>query len=312
MAESASTTESFGARRRTARQFVLDWMLLVVLVAVYELLRDVVPLIGAPRHYLGWIDIDVFGGHLPSLWLQANFYRGSIDWEDTAATSVYFAYYVVPLLVGLLWWFKKRNGYFRYAAALLTLCGMAFMTYIVMPTVPPWLAYPQTIHEITDATIRGWNLPAQVVAVYLDHDYNLFAAFPSLHAALPVILMYYGWLRSRVLGIGMALYAAMVWVSIVFLGEHYVVDIVGGVVYALIAITGVETFARRGLGRRPRGDGSRPDGVDAAGPVLRGGVEFRSQAGPWCPRPGRPAATAGSGPAGRGWSARFAWFRQSW
>lgn len=227
-----------------ARLFVVDWSPLVVLVAIYEALRDLIPLIGAPRRYLGWIDSDLFGGQLPSAWLQARFHQPrSVDWEDAAATAIYFVYYLVPVIVGLLWWFRSRSGYHRYAAALVVLCGLAFATYVAMPTVPPWLAQPQSIDEITDTTIAGLNLPAQLVAMYVGHDYNLYAAFPSLHAAFPVVLAYYGWLRSQAVGVAMAAYAGLVWISIVFLGEHYLVDIAGAIVYAAVAITGVEAAA---------------------------------------------------------------------
>lgn len=233
------------ARARSVPLFVLDWAPLLVLVATYELLRDLVPLIGAPHYYLGWLDIDLFGGWLPSVWLQTNLdHAPSIDWEDSVATAAYLAYYIAPVLVGLLWWFKKRGSYHRFAASLLVLCALAFLTYIVMPTVPPWLAYPQSVHEITDSTIRGWNLPAQLVSIYLDHDYNLYAAFPSLHAAFPVVLVFYGWKRSRLLGSAMMVYATVVWISIVFLGEHYVVDIAGGIAYAVAAILAVECAVR--------------------------------------------------------------------
>jgi hypothetical protein len=233
-----------------ARLFVLDWTPLVGLVVIYEALRDLVPIIGAPRRYLGWVDSDLFGGQLPGAWLQARFHQPrSVDWEDAAATAIYFVYYLVPVIVGLLWWFRSRSGYHRYAAALVVLCGLAFATYVAMPTVPPWLAQPQSIDEITDMTIAGLNLPAQLVAMYVGHDYNLYAAFPSLHAAFPVVLAYYGWLRSRLVGVTLAAYAGLVWVSIVFLGEHYLVDIAGAVVYALVAIGVVEAAARVRLPR---------------------------------------------------------------
>ncbi len=239
-------------RRFRSELFLLDWLPLLTLIAAYEGLRDLVPLINAPHHDLGWVDSALFGGRIPSSWLQAHFYRPqSIDWEDSLATAAYFAYYLIPAFVGLVWWFKSRTEYHRFAAALLTLCALAFVTYVVLPTVPPWLAHPQSVEEITDATILRWNLPRQLVAMYLGHDYNLYAAFPSLHAAFPVVLSYYGWLRSRLLGLLMSGYAGLVWVSVVFLGEHYVVDIAGGIAYAVVAIVVVEFItSRRNLRRR--------------------------------------------------------------
>jgi len=238
-------------RKLKAEHLLLDWAPLLLLIAVYEGLRDLVPLIGASPHNLAWVDLDLFGGQLPTTWLQTRFYQARpLGWEDSVATTVYFLYYLVPLVVGLLWWLRSRTSYYRYAGALLTLCALAFITYVVMPTVPPWLAYPHSVHEITDATIAEWNLPSQLVSIYLHHDYDLDAAFPSLHAAFPVVLIYYGWMRSRPLGALMAVYASLVWLAIVFLGEHYVVDILGGIAYAIVAIVAVETVARRRIRRR--------------------------------------------------------------
>jgi len=257
----ASAVQALPWKRR-AEHLLVDWTPLVLLIACYEGLRDLVPLIGAPLHNLGWIDLDLFGGQLPTTWLQAHFYQsGPFDWEGSLATVVYFAYYLVPLVVGLLWWLRSRTSYYRYAGALLTLCAMAFVTYVVMPTIPPWLAYPHTVRQITDATVSEWNLPSQLVSLYLHHDYDLDAAFPSLHAAFPVVLIYYGWLRSRALGLSMAVYASLVWLSIVFLGEHYVVDILGGITYAAVAIAVAETVASRRLGRGASG----PDGGGTPG-----------------------------------------------
>jgi hypothetical protein len=64
---------------------------------------------------------------------------------------------------------------------------------------------------------------------------NDVAAFPSLHAAYPFLAFLFvrrvfpraGWL--------MLAYAVCVWFSIVYLGEHWVVDIIGGVAYSIAA-----------------------------------------------------------------------------
>lgn len=241
------------SRRRRIGLFLEDWAPLLALLVAYEGLRDVVPIVGAPHHDLGWIDRAFFAGQLPTIWLQTSFYQPEgLHWQDSFATWVYFAHYRAPLIVGLLWWFKNRAEYHRFAAALLTLCALAFLTYTIMPTIPPWLGDPRSIHEITQETVRKWDVPGQVFSMYTHRDYNLFAAFPSLHAAFPVVLIYYGWLRWRFLGAWLVVYASLVWMSIVYLGEHYFVDILGGVIYAIVAIVVVESIARRRVRSRAR------------------------------------------------------------
>jgi membrane-associated phospholipid phosphatase len=64
---------------------------------------------------------------------------------------------------------------------------------------------------------------------------NAVAAFPSLHAGYPFLSFLVlrrqfgraGWLALP--------YAAGVWWAIVFLGDHYVVDVIAGIAYAWAA-----------------------------------------------------------------------------
>jgi membrane-associated phospholipid phosphatase len=55
----------------------------------------------------------------------------------------------------------------------------------------------------------------------------------------------YAWQRYRLLAIGLALWSAAVVVSIVYLGEHYVVDALVSIIYVAAATIIVETFSRR-------------------------------------------------------------------
>jgi membrane-associated phospholipid phosphatase len=38
-------------------------------------------------------------------------------------------------------------------------------------------------------------------------------------------------------------YTACVWLSIVYLGEHYIIDIIGGVIFALAVFFGEDAFS---------------------------------------------------------------------
>ena len=84
-----------------------------------------------------------------------------------------------------------------------------------------------------------------VSPVYSHLNPNQYAAFPSLHAAFPALAAMYAWSRYRWLAIGLLIWSACVWVAIVYLGEHYFVDALAGLVYALVALVIVELVARR-------------------------------------------------------------------
>ena len=54
----------------------------------------------------------------------------------------------------------------------------------------------------------------------------------------------YAWTRYRALAIGLILWSLAVLLSIVYLGEHYVVDALDGYVYVAVAMAIVEVVAR--------------------------------------------------------------------
>jgi membrane-associated phospholipid phosphatase len=95
-----------------------------------------------------------------------------------------------------------------------------------------------------DAVLRS-GLPPALTWLYSHHDYNLYAAFPSLHAGFPVLAAAAAWRRNRVVGVVLSIWALVVWVTVVYLGEHYVADVVGGIIYAVIALGIVSLLVER-------------------------------------------------------------------
>lgn len=53
---------------------------------------------------------------------------------------VHASHFVVFLLFGLGLWFARRKAFGRFAAAMLLVMGMGTVGYLVVPTVPPWMA----------------------------------------------------------------------------------------------------------------------------------------------------------------------------
>jgi membrane-associated phospholipid phosphatase len=44
------------------------------------------------------------------------------------------------------------------------------------------------------------------------------------------------WRRNKRVGAALAIWAVLVWITVVYLGEHYVADVVGGVLYAAVSL----------------------------------------------------------------------------
>jgi membrane-associated phospholipid phosphatase len=245
--------------------FVVDWGPFLILFFAYEAMRGFAAKTGFAPHDLSGLERFVFGGSLPTLTLQNAFYDpGEIRPQDILATFFYFMHFPLPILVGFVFWLRSRDHYHRFIAALLLMAFLAFVTYLFWPSAPPWYQFQaghlppgqEEVHKILNETVaKLWGPNYFVSPLYTHLNPNQFAAFPSLHAAFPALAAVYAWSRFRWLAIGLVVWTACVLASIVYLGEHYVVDAIAGFVYVAAAAITVETFTHRRL-RRARPPGS--------------------------------------------------------
>jgi membrane-associated phospholipid phosphatase len=169
---------------------------------------------------------------------------------------VYLMHFAGTLTLAFLLWLKDRSLFLRFAAVLLVLSYMQFITAILLPVAPPRYAwvYGEDLHVVDIAKQVGYSVGFHTLSWTYQHmNANPVAAMPSLHAAYPIAAALVVSARWPRLALGLVAYGAVVWFSIVYLGHHYVVDALGGALYAVIAyvlVRGVLTWAS---GRRRRG-----------------------------------------------------------
>ena len=237
------------------RSFIVDWLPFLVLFLAYEEMRGFAAKTGFAPHDLSGLERLVFGGAIPTLVLQHAFYHpGVVSWQDVVAMFFYFMHFPLPIVVGFYFWVNSREHFRRFVAALLLMSFLAFATYLFYPSAPPWYQFPDQVVKINNQTVQAlWQGKYFVSEIYNSFNPNKFAAFPSLHAAFPTLAAAYAWSRYRALAIGLIAWSAAVMLSIVYLGEHYVVDALDGFIYVAVAMVIVELVAHR-LARR----GSKP------------------------------------------------------
>jgi len=235
------------------KTFLADWLPFLLLFFAYEAMRGFASKTGFAPHDLSGLERAVFGGTLPTLDLQHQFYDPSrIGWQDLAAMFFYFMHFPLPIVVGFIFWVRSREHYRRFIAALLLMCFIAFITYLFWPSAPPWYEFSATrvppgdvVHKILNETVdKLWGKYYVVTPLYTSLNPNQFAAFPSLHAAFPMLGALYAWGRYRWLSVGLIVWSLCVIASIVYLGEHYVIDAIDGLLYVLAAAILVEAFVR--------------------------------------------------------------------
>ena len=227
------------------RTFLADWTPFLLLFFAYEAMRGFASKTNFTPHDLSGMERWVFAGTIPTLTLQHAFYRpGVVGPQDIIGMVFYFMHFVLPIVVGFVFWVTSREYYWRFVAALLLMCFLAFVTYLFWPSAPPWYQLPEVV-KINDKTVHALWGYTMVTPIYQSFNPNKFAAFPSLHAAFPMLAAVYAWQRHRLLAAGLILWSAAVIVSIVYLGEHYVVDALVSVLYVAVATIVVEMVRRR-------------------------------------------------------------------
>jgi membrane-associated phospholipid phosphatase len=84
-----------------------------------------------------------------------------------------------------------------------------------------------------------------IQAVLLSGESDLFAAFPSLHAAYATLFSFFMFKLNRRFGLVSLPILFGVCFSTVYLGQHYLVDLLAGVAYALFSAYIVERLVSR-------------------------------------------------------------------
>jgi len=180
-------------------------------------------------------------GELPSVRLQRAFASGgpnAADWRklDRVLVWAHWSWFMVPH-GSLLYILVRDRGRFSRAAVLTyAVFDIGASVYWLAPTAPPWYATEAAVEGLkpTPAVRRmmveygevfwkdGWG------SLYSVFGGNPLAAMPSLHFATSVmaaLLLAEVGPVAGALGFG---YAATLGFALVYLGEHYAVDLVAG------------------------------------------------------------------------------------
>ena len=150
--------------------------------------------------------------------------------------------------LSLLWIYLWRNEAFvRVRNTLLLANIIGLVGFVLVPTAPPRM-FPEL--GFVD-TLAGFGINHDSAIVRADS--NPYAAMPSLHAADALIigvslalLVRPRWLKAL-----WVLWPAWVWFSVIATGNHFWLDIVAGIVVALVAAAIVNHRHVRGWFARP-------------------------------------------------------------
>lgn len=223
-----------------AREFVIRFVPFLGMLVVYDSMRGIADDLNKNVHFTEMIDFDrwLAMGHLPTSWLQSWMWHGGVQWYDFYFYFLYTLHFLVPLIVGLVLWRYRPRLYWPFVWSIVGISFAAFITYIIFPAAPPWMAkelgyIAEPLHRISSDV--WWAMGIQNFSeVYNNLSPNAVAAVPSLHSAYPLIATLF---IMRAFGLRrtwwLAFYPLSMWWGVVYLGEHYIFDVIAAIIFVL-------------------------------------------------------------------------------
>lgn len=202
----------------------------------------------------GWLA----GGNLPTATLQRVLYdSGNARWHDVVLTAVYLSFFVVPHAVAVVLSRRDRVRFGRYLLATVAVFAFGLVGFFLAPTNPPWMTgvaadgqggtvrriVPEVLARLgvlVDPGSHGGGQPGGY-----GFEPNPVASMPSVHIAVTALLVFVAWRSGSVWRGAAVVYTGAMAFALVYLGEHYVADMAGGIVTAAVGWFVTRSFARR-------------------------------------------------------------------
>ncbi|MGE3073075.1 MAG: phosphatase PAP2 family protein [Dehalococcoidia bacterium] len=182
-----------------------------------------------PWHNGAHLESAIFGGSATEL-LQEHIYSHDLVWFDFGGFLLHLTWFAAPLAVFVLINVYERHRFPEFLLWSTTMAYMSTIGILLLPLTPPWMAS----HQVTRILEQRQFIP------YTGLDNNPVAAFPSLHAGLPMMMALFLLIRCPRLRVAAVLafaYSLAMGFAVVYLGEHWVVDVIAG--YALAGAVAV-------------------------------------------------------------------------
>jgi hypothetical protein len=231
------------------RKFILGFSIFIVYWIIFDYMKafpnynyntvHIADLYNAEKH--------LFGIHIQNKLLTPNEYWriNGLTFLDILSGLFYLCWIPVPLAFAAYLFFTNRRQFLLFSLTFVLVNFLGFIIYYLFPAAPPWYVqyHGFTFHSLTAGNTGGlMKFDAYFNAGIFKSIYakgsNVFAAMPSLHSSYPVIVLYYG-LKNRLglVNIFFALVMVGIWFAAVYASHHYILDVIAGIICAVIGIT---------------------------------------------------------------------------
>ena len=175
----------------------------------------------------------LFSGYIPSAYIQ-NSLLFKEPWYDILKPLMeisYMTHFTIPIVFAWIIWQKQKNYYWQYITGFLILTYAGFLTFTFFPAAPPWYA---SYYGYLQGSDYVKNISFFTPEILINSSFPV-AAIPSLHAAYPFYVSLFTlfiWGKKTSL---VFIYPLIISFATLYLGHHYVIDLLIGYTYAAIS-----------------------------------------------------------------------------
>lgn len=165
---------------------------------------------------------------------------------DFWAGFFYLCWVPVPLGFAIYLYLKGEKRHFiHFSIAFLFINLLGFCGYYIYPAAPPWYVINHGFEPVlnTPGSVAGLirfdeMMHFPVFQSIYGNNSNVFAAVPSLHAAYMLITTVYAVVsrRSKWMIAAFAFICVGIWWTAVYSTHHYIIDVVLGIVTAVLGL----------------------------------------------------------------------------
>lgn len=245
-----------GARselRRAALGILRDWGPVILIMWLFQSLETYTGVIRTTSidDHLYRADLWLFGVE-PTVWLSE---RSTPLLTDYMALA-YGCYFITPMVLATMLSLRGRRADFReMTTALVLQMGIGFVLFLMFPAGPPRYYDPLVHGGFDPPTLQSYFGLFEIQQGAFDSadPARTRSAFPSLHCSLALLTLIYSyrfsdavWPRRPRLWFKVVVVAVVsLWISVVYLRHHWVVDIFAG-----LAVGGLANWLAPILRRR--------------------------------------------------------------
>lgn len=223
------------------KQFFSDWFLFLSFIYLSDTMRGII------YYFLSRFKLPIYCEYviraeyfifktIPSVWLQNHFLKdGQYGTAEKILTIIHGTHYIAFLVVGFYIWLKARDRFNQYKVSFYILITAGLCTYALVPTAPPWMSSAMfgLLPDITHFNQEIYT--GYIPDLTAGFSTNPVAAMPSLHAAFPILCSFLIWKLFKLKGFILYLYTCLMLFTIIYTGDHYVIDILAGALLAFIS-----------------------------------------------------------------------------